>query len=259
MPPTSWFLRSPGARRPFRLYCFCYAGGNAATFLPWQPSIHPNVEICAVQLPGRGTRFHEAPYTSIEELVERLAVLIAEQGDRQFAFFGHSLGGLLAFEVARSLRNKALAIPSHLFISGCDAPRYRSPSKQFHLLDDKSLLQELRTLNGTPTEVLDNDELMALMLPTIRADFALAEGYRYHPQRLPLHIPMSVLAGKLDPVDGPEQVTGWNDETAGPFEVRWFEGDHFFIQPEQASVLAFVNTRLQPYLDIPASTLAARP
>lgn len=257
MPPTSWFLRTPGARRPFRLYCFCYAGGNAVTFLPWQQRIHPNVEICAVQLPGRGMRFHEAPYTSLKELVERLAALIVEQGNSQFAFFGHSLGGLLAFEVARCLRNKALVTPLHLFVSGCDAPRYRSPSKQFHLLDDKSLLQELKTLNGTPTEVLGNDELMALMLPTIRADFALAEGYRYQPQRSPLDIPMSVLAGKLDPVDAPEQVIGWNDETTGPFEVRWFEGDHFFIQQEQASVLAFLNMRLQPYLDAPASTLRA--
>jgi medium-chain acyl-[acyl-carrier-protein] hydrolase len=257
MSPTSWFLRTPGARRPFRLYCFCYAGGSAATFLPWQQLIHPNVEICAVQLPGRGTRFHEAPYTSFEELVERLTGLIAQQGNSQFAFFGHSLGGLLAFEVTRSLRDKALATPSHLFISGCDAARYRSPSKQLHLLDDKSLLQELKTLNGTPTEVLANDELMALILPTIRADFALAEGYRYRPRRSLLDIPMSVLAGKLDPVDAPEQVVGWNDETTGPFEVRWFDGDHFFIHPEQASVLDFLNARLQTYLDAPASSLLA--
>jgi medium-chain acyl-[acyl-carrier-protein] hydrolase len=256
MHPTSWFIRTSNAHRRFLLYCFCYAGGNAASFLPWQQLIHPDVEICAVQLPGRGARFHEDPYTSFAELVERLAGLIAQHGHRQFAFFGHSLGGLLAFELARSLRDKGLATPSHLFISGCDAARYRSPSKQLHLLDDKSLVQELTTLNGTPSEVLANDELMALMLPTIRADFALVEGYRYQP-RPPLDIPMSVLAGKLDPVDSPEQVVGWNDETTGPFEVQWFEGDHFFIQPEQASVLAFLNTRLQPYLDAPAPALLA--
>lgn len=254
MLPTSWFIRSPGAQRPFRLYCFCYAGGNAISFLPWQQLIHPNVEICAVQLPGRGARFHEAPYTSFGELIELLAGLIAQQGSRPFAFFGHSLGGLLAFELARSLRDKALATPAHLFISGCDAPRHRSPSKQLHLLDDKSLLQELKTLNGTPTEVLANDELMALILPAIRADFALVEGYRYQPRPL-LDIPMSVLAGKRDPVDSPEQVVGWNDETTGPFEVRWFEGDHFFIQPEQASVLTFLNLRLQSYLGAPATAL----
>ena len=247
MSPASWFIRPPGAQRPFRLYCFCYAGGNAISFLPWQHLIQPNVEICAVQLPGRGARFHEAPYTSFVKLVERLAGLIAQQGNHQYAFFGHSLGGLLAFELALSLRDQALPTPAHLFISGCDAPRYRSPSKQLHLLDDKSLLQELKTLNGTPTEVLANDELMALVLPTIRTDFALVEGYQYQPRQI-LDIPMSVLAGKLDPVDSPEQVAGWNDETTGPFEIRWFEGDHFFIQPEQASVLEFINMRLQPYL-----------
>lgn len=226
------------------------------SFLPWQPLIHPDVEICAIQLPGRGMRFHEEPYTSFAELIVRLTDLIAQEGASRFAFFGHSLGGLLAFEVTRSLHDKGLATPAHLFISGCDAAGYRSPSKQLHLLDDESLVQELKTLNGTPSEVLANSELMALILPTIRADFALVEGYRYQ-QRPPLDIPISVFAGKLDPVDSPEQVDGWKDETTGPFEVQWFEGDHFFIQPEQASVLASLNARLQPYLDSPATRMRA--
>jgi surfactin synthase thioesterase subunit len=143
---------------------------------------------------------------------------------------------LLAFEATRQLARNRHALPEHLFVSGANAPQYRSPSRNFHLLPDDALIQSLRNYNGTPAEILDNRDLMELLLPTIRADFALAEGYQYQPGPL-LTLPITVFAGKKDDHISMDDVEGWREETMGRCEIRWFEGDHFFIDTERQAVL----------------------
>jgi len=236
MHPTPWLLRQPSPQRRVRLYCFCYAGGNARAFAPWQDEVDPAIEICAVQLPGRGARWHEAPFTSLQALVKELAPVIARHDDLPFAFFGHSLGGLLAFELARWCKLHWLRLPEHVFVSGCDAPQHRSPPDALHLLPDEALAQALRNYNGTPPEVLANRELLALVLPAVRADFALCAEYRYRPG-LPLTMPVTVLAGRQDTHVTPEQLAGWSRETLASCQVHWFDGDHFFIHPSRDDVL----------------------
>lgn len=232
----SWLIRKNGIARRLRLYCFCYAGGNAVSYLPWQAILDPDIEVCAIQLPGRGARITEPPYRSMPPLIADIAQVVSQNNSLPFAFFGHSLGGLLAFEATRQLAKNRYPLPEHLFVSGVDAPQYRSPSKNLHLLKDDALIESLRDYNGTPAEILDNRNLMELLLPTIRADFALAENYQYQPGP-PLTLPITVFAGKQDDHISMDEVEGWGDETIGRCEIHWFEGDHFFINAEQQEVL----------------------
>lgn len=244
MTPSPWIMRRPGAGRRLRLFCFAYAGGSATAFLPWQAAVDPTVEICAIQLPGRGARMGEAPPADFAQLVRVLTEEIARHRDLPFAFFGHSLGALLAFEVARHGALRRFPAPVQLIVSGCDAPQSRAPSRQLHLLPDDELIQALRDYNGSPAEVLADRELMALILPTIRADFALAERYSYRPG-LRLNLPMTVFAGREDDHCKLEQVTQWERETSGPCAIDWFDGDHFFIHAQRDAVLARIGAALE--------------
>lgn len=234
---SRWLLRRPVPAPRIRLYCFCYAGGNATSFVNWQPLIDQRIEICAVQLPGRGSRFTEKPFQDIAALMSVLTDVLAQQPAMPFAFFGHSLGALLAFELTRSLRNAGQPLPLRLFVSGCSAPRHPSPSQGYQHLDDQAMLAVLQQYKGTPPEILAHRELMELLLPTIRADFALIENYAYREQPL-LDVPMTVLAGKKDAAIGtPQQIQAWLEETSAPGRVQWFAGGHFFIHSEQRAVL----------------------
>ena len=243
-----WIVRRPIGVPRFRLYCFCYAGGSAASFLDWQAAFGPSVEICPLQLPGRGARFHEAPYTVLPELIAALSDVIERETKLPFAFFGHSMGGLLAFELARYNRKHGRGLPAHLFISGCEAAKYRSSREKLHLLSDREFLKHLAKYNGTPPEVLAHPELMELVLPTIRADFLLVEEYRYTPGP-PIDVPITVLAGKDEIFDSPKQIGGWEEETRKTCRIEWFEGAHFFIHSSREAVIDCVRADLMPCLD----------
>lgn len=240
-----WILRHPLRAPRLRLYCFSYAGGNGAAYLPWQAGLGGDIEVCAIQLPGRGARMGEVPYSSMESLVRALVQVTGAPDGVPFAFFGHSLGAMVAFELARRLQSLHAPLPSHLIVSGCAAPRHRKPPRQLHLLPADELIETLREYNGTPHEILAHRELMDLLLPTIRADFALVETYRYTPGPL-LTLPLTVLAGRSDDAAGPALGAQWQQETQGPCRIAWFDGDHFFINGARAEVLAAIRSALAP-------------
>jgi medium-chain acyl-[acyl-carrier-protein] hydrolase len=243
LPRTPWLVRSATPNPRMRLFCFPYAGGSAFNFTPWRDALDRGVEICALQLPGRGSRIAEPPIRTMPALLKAVAPVVAQYSQLPFAFFGHSVGALVAFELARYLRLHGVDGPMHLFASGCHAPQFRSPSRRLNQLPDDAFIEALREYNGTPREVLESRELMALMMPTIRADFALAEDYAYRPGPS-LHAPISVFAGKDEDNKGPGQVDGWRKETTGQCDVSWFEGGHFFIDTARAAVLERLNAVL---------------
>lgn len=247
MLPTPWIIRQPGNARHLRVICFSYAGGSAANFTPWQNLVNPQIEICAIQLPGRGMRFHEPCIDSLPAVVEQLARVIESKDKMPFVFFGHSMGGLIAFELARYCKRHCLASPEHLFVSGCDAPQHRKPSRRLHELDNRGLIDALRDYNGTPPEILNNHELMELIIPSIRSDFAMIETYRYDADK-PLDLPITVLAGKTDVHLSPLQTQGWQRETTRHCDIKWFDGDHFFINSQRKAVLDCVNSALTEIL-----------
>ncbi|AEA65550.1 thioesterase II family protein [Burkholderia gladioli] len=241
--PNPWLIRAPNPNAPLRLFCFSYAGGSAADFLPWRAALAPRIDVCPLQLPGRGARLREAPLLSPADVVEAALDAVREHLDRPFACFGHSLGALLAFEFARRCRELGLREPARLMVSGCGAPACRHDTEPLHLMDDKTLMAALRRYNGTPVQVLENPELMELVMPTLRADFELVSNYAY--RRLPaLDLPLSVLAGRADSHVSAEQAEAWRAETRAASELHWFDGDHFFIREHQAEVLERVASAL---------------
>lgn len=236
MQKTPWLICPPGGPRRLRLYCFPYSGGNAAAFVPWQREIDPAIELCAVQLPGRGARFREPPCTSFGALMEALGDVLEAQQVEPFAFYGHSLGALIAFELARHCRRRELPLPAHLIVSGCNAPPLREKSRRLHELPDDQLIERLRDYNGTPREILDNRELMHLLLPTVRADFALGADYHYEDEP-PLDIPLTALSGRQDAHVRDDGLRGWQRQTCAAYREHWFEGGHFFINEVRPQVL----------------------
>ena len=245
MKGTPWLIcpSQASASRRLRLYCFPYSGGNAVSFVPWQREIDPAIELCAVQLPGRGARFREPPCTSFSGLIVQLAQVLAGQNAMPFAFYGHSLGALIAFELARYCRDQGMPMPQHLIVSGCNAPPLREKSKRLHELPDEELIARLREYNGTPAEILENRELMRLLLPAIRADFALGADYCYQ-AAAPLSIPLTALSGRRDEHVDVGEIRRWKEQTDMVYHEHWFGGDHFFIHEERQAVLDCISAEL---------------
>ena len=233
----------PNYRATLRLFCFPYAGGSALVFNKWRDSLPPFVEVCPVQLPGRGNRLDATPFTDMDPLVEAAGDALLPYFDMPFAFFGHSMGASISFELARLLRREGRRLPLHLYISGRRAPHIIDDDPPLHHLPDAELLDELRQLNGTPKEVLEHPELMQMMLPLLRADFSVAETYVCKTQP-PLNIPMTVFGGLADKDVEREQLEAWREYTTASFKLRMLEGDHFFLNTSQSMLLRLLSSEL---------------
>ena len=188
-------------------------------------------------------RLKEAPFTQLAPLVEAIAQSLLPYLDKPFAFFGHSMGGLTSFEAARLLRRTYARSPVHLFVSGRRAPQIPDSDSPIHTLPDAEFLKELRHLNGTPEAVLANEELMQLLLPTLRADFAVLETYTYQTES-PLNCPITAFGGLQDPEVSCEMLEAWQEQTSATFSLQMFFGDHFFIHTAQSLLLQSLNQSL---------------
>ncbi|MCA1566165.1 MAG: thioesterase II family protein [Acidobacteria bacterium] len=226
-----------------RLFCFPYAGGNITLFHSWSRQLPASVEVCAAQLPGRGNRLREAPFTSLQPLVESLGQAISPLLQKPFAFFGHSMGALIAFELARYLRREKGVSPRHLFVSGRRAPQSPQRESPIYNLPQQEFIEELRRLEGTPAEVLDHPELMELMTPLLRADFTVVDTYEYVPE-LPLECGITAYGGLQDHEVSLESLEAWRELTRGRFILRMLPGGHFFVQSGQELLLRSLNTEL---------------
>ncbi|HEX8212555.1 MAG TPA: alpha/beta fold hydrolase [Longimicrobium sp.] len=247
--PSRW-VRIPGGANPaarLRLFCFPYAGGGASVFFPWPRALPPEVEVCAVQLPGREERLHEPPITRWDELVDQLAGALVPWMDRPFAFFGHSLGASVAFELAQRLRRDRRRGPVHLFASGRAAPHLPPSMAPVHHLPHEEFVHELRRLAGTPDEVLEKADLMEILIPLLRADFQLAETYTFQGDE-PLAIPISAYGGVEDERVRPADVEGWRQHATGAFRRVMFPAGHFFVNEHRPFVLAELGRELRATL-----------
>jgi medium-chain acyl-[acyl-carrier-protein] hydrolase len=233
----------PNTQASLRLFCFSYAGGGALSFRSWVDSLPQTIEVCAVDLPGRGTQIKLPPFTKVEPLLEAIASALIPHLDRPFAFFGHSMGGLLSFELTRLLRRKYARSPAHLFISGRPAPQRSLKKPPIHALPELSFLEELRRLQGTPEEVLANTELMQLLLPILRADFEVLETYLYSNES-PLNCPITVFGGWRDREVDRDELEAWREQTRTTFSLYMLPGDHFFIHSAQTLLLEKITEQL---------------
>jgi medium-chain acyl-[acyl-carrier-protein] hydrolase len=232
---STWIAYAkPNNLAELRLFCFPHAGGGAGTYRNWVTGLAPEIEVLPIQLPGRETRFLERPYDTIEALLDELVGELRPFLDQPFAFFGHSLGALIGFELVRRLQPDGF-IPQYLFVSGYGGPHLPVKLPPMHHLDDAQFVAGLRTLGTVPTAVLENNELLELLLPMLRADFAVYERYNYLEAAL-LSCPITMLGGENDPLVSSEMLAAWSEHSSQPGHMYLFPGDHFYLQGQETAV-----------------------
>jgi len=230
-----------------RLFCFPYAGGAATIYRDWQAALPNGVEVCPILLPGRGSRFSEPAVSDLGVLVEQLADGLSSYLDRPSCFFGYSMGAMIAFELARAMRARGSKHLAHLFLGARKGPVRMQRSPRATPMSDGDFLQQLRALNGMTQVGGDNDEMVKLMLPTLRADMTVVQNYRYE-DLPPLPCGITVLGGTADPAASREELLRWRAQTLGTFRLHMLEGDHFFINTHRDAVLDIVSRDLQRVL-----------
>jgi surfactin synthase thioesterase subunit len=235
---SDWLVRrtaTPPARA--RLYAFPHSGGSTGEYVRWANGL-PGVEVCVVQLPGRGARHDEPPYTRMEDLVGDL--LEAVEFHPPFVLFGHSLGALVAYEVAQELRDRSRPAPHRVVVSAYNAPHVPRSGPRLHELPDGELLPHLLAGYGDmPAELLADEEYLADVLGCYRADLTVAETH-VHARPEPLDRPVTVVSG-LDDDGAVADLLAWREHTTGRFEVHLLPGGHFYLRAERDAVLTLVT------------------
>jgi medium-chain acyl-[acyl-carrier-protein] hydrolase len=227
--PGAWIRQErPKAEARLRLFCLPYGGGGASLFRRWAARMPPGIEVLPVQLPGREGRFTEPPFNRLFPLVRALAAALRPWLDIPFAIFGHSMGALVGFELARNLRMTQSCLPKHLFLSACPAPQISNGRAKIYNLPEPAFFDGLRRLHRTPPAFLQEPELLSIFLPLLRADFAVFETYTYVEEH-PLACPITAFCGSEDSLAGPSEVGAWRSQTTASFSMHMIPGDHFFI------------------------------
>jgi pyochelin biosynthesis protein PchC len=239
---SRWFRsyrRAPGG---VPLYCLPHAGGAASYFHPWAASLAPDIEVLAVQYPGREDRVAEPCATSITDLADQIYAELRSSLPATFAFFGHSMGATLAFEVSRRLARADGRGPTHLFVSGRSSPP-RHHHLNLHQATTPALIAGLSSIGGTDPRILQNSEVLELLLPTLRADFTASETYQFEPGP-PLSCPITAMTGDRDRQNAVEDAAAWSAHTTGPFDLRVYPGGHFYLDDCRAQVLEVISSSL---------------
>lgn len=232
------------------LFCLPPAGGTSSLYRNWHAGLPPAVEVHAVELPGRERRFSEPAYSDMGKLLDDLVPVIeaARKPERSFALFGHSMGGSIAFELTRRLRETNRTLPVVLCLSGRKSPQLPDRFPLMHNLSESEFVQGLRAYGGTPEAVLQNAELMELFVPLLRADFSLFETWPYRAQP-PLSVPFVVFGGDEDPRALVPELQAWRIHTAGDFRLRVLPGGHFFLRDHEELMLRALTEELRAYLN----------
>ena len=247
---SSWFVRpKPKPHASLRLFCFAHAGGAASAFHPWGARLE-SVDVWAIQLPGREGRLSEPLLTDLTILQQRLADELTPHLDRPFALFGHSMGAILAYEIARELRQRRLPTPEQLYVSGRRAPTLPNFDPPLHPLPDREFIAELkRRFAGLPAVILAEPELLALFLPILRADLTMLERHEFRTDTV-LDVPIMACGGQDDPQTLPDALAAWRELTTGEFAMRHFPGGHFYLHEQRDSFLPVLagelNRQLHP-------------
>lgn len=254
MSTSKWFsVRPAKGVAALRLFCFPHVGAGASVFNQWRPTWIPaNVEFWSVRLPGREQRLSEKPFRRMEPLVDALYEAIAPQLSGRYAFYGHSLGSVVAFETARKIESQGGQGPVRLLVSAHTAPQIGLRRAPFYTLPEKEFVDGLRRLAGTPQEALENEDLMGLMMVALRADFEVDETYNYKEGK-PLECPISAFGGIDDPDVSQADLEPWKMQTSQQFSLQMMEGDHFFIFRSQ-DFMQRLSQELQAHLQEPIKT-----
>lgn len=209
----------------------------------WRNRLPSEIESYAVQFPGRGARSGECAYRNLLRLAQEIVEELGRYFDVPFALFGHSMGAHIAFEIARILRQRRLPQPLHLFVSAAAAPHWPRLEPIMFDSTDTELIAHLKSMKGTPPEIFENDEMLQVLLPVIRADFEMIDTYTFA-QGSPLDIPISAYGGRDDQVVPEKSLLAWAEHTTKIFAGSLFDGGHFFIRSAPERVLLTLSDQL---------------
>lgn len=228
-----------------KLFCFPYAGGSAVIFSKWKQYLDTRIELVPVELAGRGKRIHESLYEDVPEVIEDVYQIVRKAiNGGPYALFGHSMGGMISYQLSQKLRENNYPTPQHIFFSGRSAPHVkRSDEKKYHLLGEEEFRKEVITLGGTPPEFFDHPELLEVFLPLLKNDFKLAESDIHNGEIHPLDCSITVFLGKGEDLTT-EQCDGWKKHTKKMCTIHYFEGEHFFINNETEQIVTLINDTL---------------
>ncbi|XP_033639702.1 S-acyl fatty acid synthase thioesterase, medium chain-like [Asterias rubens] len=236
-----------------RLFCFPWAGGGTLFYAAWTKLLPGNIEVNAIRLPGRESRFKDPLYSNLDLLIEELCrILLPSLQEKPFSFFGHSMGAIVCFELACYLKKHHNLEPVHMFLSGATAPystlrQEKVTDKPLDQLTDDEFLERLGKLGGTPKEVLANKSLIRLFIPVIRADLILLEKYsKEAPSDPPLSCPMNFFDGAEDRTRN-HDIDNWKTISSGSFDVQLLPGEHFYLQQEEntAKIIQTIAEKLK--------------
>lgn len=227
-PSDRWIVRyRQNEQAPLRLFCFSYAGGGASVFRPWADLLPQGVEVCGIQLPGHETRLREPAYTHLTPLIQDLADVIYPYLDRPFAFFGHSMGALVCFELTRQLRRTYNKHPVRLCLGAFRAPHLRNPNIKIYYMPSEVFKVVMRA-DGIPESILQNEEFMQAMLPILRTDYEVCDTYKYT-EEPPLECPFSIFGGLEDIRIGVDDLEAWRIHSSISSSLVMLPGPHLFI------------------------------
>lgn len=242
---SAWILRpQPNPSADLRLFCLPHAGGDTWIFQDWHRALPGYIEVCPIRLPGRGSRIGEPPFATVRPLVEALGDALGDALDRPFAIFGHSMGALIGFELARYLRQVFGRSPTMLCVASCPAPHLVDFRPAISHLSPYLLMDALRGRFGAGAEIAGNHELMSLMMPTLRADLSLCETYRYADAER-LDCPLSAYGGTADVWIDMAALDAWGAHTRATFLQHAIVGDHFFPIGSRDAMLPVLSRDLE--------------
>lgn len=229
-----------------KLFCVPYAGGSAVVFNSWKKYLDPRIELIPIELAGRGKRIQHPFYDTVEDAVDDIFNIVKSEltGVEEYAFFGHSMGGMLIYELAQKIKQMGIKQPKHLIFSGRNVPHIlEEKEKDYHLLDEENFRKKIIDLGGTPPEFFEYPELLELFIPLLRNDFRLA-AVDYHKREItPFDCNISIFVGKTEDMTA-EQIDGWKDHTMGVCSTYYFNGGHFFLHDEVPQMMRLLNNTL---------------
>lgn len=226
----------------YRLFCFPFAGAGSNVYRSWISDLSPEIDVCPIQLPGRENRMNEKAIDNVHDMASQIATEIEPYTDVPFAFFGHCIGALIAYELVVTMQKLNMNTPDHIYLSAFRSPEYTNPNRELYQLDDAEFKSEIKEYGGFSDYILNNDEIMKTIMPMLRADFALHENYRY-PGNESVECPISLLCGDQDHIVKKEHMQNWSNVSNHDVNLTMISGGHFFINERKEDILNLIRTR----------------